>query len=414
MRQRPAQSWKCGQWRRHRRVRLADVGSEPEPHVRGAVRERDHEGVGRRSAPDVVLQHRRRGHRHPDHRRRHRVRGRLVGHLLRLDTATGEPRWTFQADDRPQGVRRQHRLDRGGRDRRRIDTVFFGSGRTLHALRADTGEPNGGRSMSGTADAGDFTEIESSPAVVDGKVLFGDRRAQPARITAAGLVALDVATGQPSSGTSTPSRAATTTAAATSGRPPASTANAGWSFIGTGELPGLTRGLGSVHRGDHRRRPGRPESPAGRTNRTSPTTTTSTSPEHRTCSRSTVVTSSASGTRTAPTTPSTATPASSSGRPRPPDPGLDESPARTSRPAGSSPRPPTPTASSPAAPPSAPHPTSTPSTRPTATSCGSPPRCRPPTAPSAIVDGVLFSGGNDFTLRAFDARHRRGALVRTR
>ncbi len=120
--------------------------------------------------------------------------GDWSGTFYALDTATGRPRWTFQADTDPEVYSGQIVSTAAVESVGGVDTVFFGSGRTLHALRADTGEPRWSFQV-GTADAGDATEIESSPAVVDGKVLFGiDVHNQPGH--RAGLVALDAATGR--------------------------------------------------------------------------------------------------------------------------------------------------------------------------------------------------------------------------
>ena len=120
--------------------------------------------------------------------------GDWSGIFYALDAATGDPRWTFQADTDPEVYAGQI-VSSAAVDRvDGVDTVFFGSGRTLHALRADTGEQRWAFQV-GTADAGDATEIESSPAVVDGKVLFGiDVHNQPGH--RGGLVALDASTGQ--------------------------------------------------------------------------------------------------------------------------------------------------------------------------------------------------------------------------
>jgi outer membrane protein assembly factor BamB len=53
-----------------------------------------------------------------------------------------------------------------------VRTVYFGSGQTMYALRADTGELRWKHDV-GTGQPNDFTEIESSPLVVEGKVVFG-------------------------------------------------------------------------------------------------------------------------------------------------------------------------------------------------------------------------------------------------
>jgi outer membrane protein assembly factor BamB len=119
--------------------------------------------------------------------------GDWSGRFYAIDTETGQPRWTFQAETDPQVYAGQIVSSAAVAEVGGVATVFFGSGRTLHALRADSGEERWSYRV-GAAGAGDFTEIESSPAVADGKVLFGidvhNQRAQPA-----GLFALDAATG---------------------------------------------------------------------------------------------------------------------------------------------------------------------------------------------------------------------------
>jgi len=120
--------------------------------------------------------------------------GDWSGTFYALDTSTGTPRWTFQADTDPEVYSGQIVSTASVASIGGVDTVFFGSGRTLHALRADTGEPRWSFQV-GTADAGDATEIESSPAIVDGTVLFGvDVHNQPGH--RGGLVALDATTGR--------------------------------------------------------------------------------------------------------------------------------------------------------------------------------------------------------------------------
>ncbi len=120
--------------------------------------------------------------------------GDWSGRFYALDTETGQPRWTFQAATEPNVYAGQIVSSAAVSevDGRRL--VVFGSGRTLHALDADDGSPVW-EFATGTADEQDFTEIESSPVIVDGLVLFGtDVHNQPDQ--PAGLFALDVATGE--------------------------------------------------------------------------------------------------------------------------------------------------------------------------------------------------------------------------
>jgi polyvinyl alcohol dehydrogenase (cytochrome) len=121
--------------------------------------------------------------------------GDWSGRFYALDTDTGQPRWTFQAETDPQVYAGQIVSSAAVADVGGVATVFFGSGRTFHALRADSGEERWSYQV-GTPAEGDYTEIESSPAVADGKVIFGidvhNQRGQQS-----GLVALDAATGGP-------------------------------------------------------------------------------------------------------------------------------------------------------------------------------------------------------------------------
>ncbi|TMK65009.1 MAG: hypothetical protein E6G60_05990, partial [Actinobacteria bacterium] len=76
-----------------------------------------------------------------------------------------------------------------------VRTVYFGSGNTLYALRADDGRVRWRRAL-GSTGANDPGEIESSPVVAAGMVIVGtdvhnDRGGHPA-----GVYALDAATGR--------------------------------------------------------------------------------------------------------------------------------------------------------------------------------------------------------------------------
>jgi outer membrane protein assembly factor BamB len=72
--------------------------------------------------------------------------------------------------------------------------VYFGAGKTMHALRADDGSEVWSHELGALGDDDEPTEIESSPVVADGKVVFGyDAHDRPGFAT--GVVALDAATG---------------------------------------------------------------------------------------------------------------------------------------------------------------------------------------------------------------------------
>ncbi|MBI2706563.1 MAG: PQQ-binding-like beta-propeller repeat protein [Actinobacteria bacterium] len=119
--------------------------------------------------------------------------GDWSGKFYALDAATGAQRWMVQADVHPQVYAGQIVSSASVNDVGGIRTVFFGSGQTMYALRADNGEVRWKRRI-GSGGPDDFTEIESSPVVVEGKVIFGfDVHNQVGQ--RAGVYALDAATG---------------------------------------------------------------------------------------------------------------------------------------------------------------------------------------------------------------------------
>jgi polyvinyl alcohol dehydrogenase (cytochrome) len=119
--------------------------------------------------------------------------GDWSGRFYAVDIATGHARWTFQAATEPNVYAGQIVASAAVADIGGVQTVVFASGRTVHALRADTGEERWSFAV-GTDDPQDFTEILSSPAIADGKVLVGsDVHNRPGQ--RAGLLALDASTG---------------------------------------------------------------------------------------------------------------------------------------------------------------------------------------------------------------------------
>ena len=276
-----------------------------------------------RSAAGLVLQHRRRGH----------------GHARRSSTA---PRtWATGRDastpstprpDSPAGRSRPtpspnvyagQIVSSAAVDRRRRHAGRVLRERT-HAVRARHRRPASElwNHAVGTADPDDFTEIESSP---------GRGRRQGVRSASTCTTSPVTAPGSWRSTSRTGSEVWYFDAEQGNHHgcgdvwsSPSVDPDRGLVFAGSGNCPASPDGWGDYIEAmfalDLR-----PGSRAGTTSRTSPTTTTSTSPARPTCSAPTAATWSGSATRTAPTTPSTATAASSSGRPRPPEPGLDES-----------------------------------------------------------------------------------------
>ena len=121
--------------------------------------------------------------------------GDWSGRFYAIDAESGEPRWTFDADVHPTVYAGQIVSSAAVADVDGERTVYFGGGKTLYALRADDGSERWRHEIGRLGDGDDPTEIESSPIVVDGKVIFGydvhnSRQGEPA-----GVHALDAATG---------------------------------------------------------------------------------------------------------------------------------------------------------------------------------------------------------------------------
>jgi polyvinyl alcohol dehydrogenase (cytochrome) len=123
--------------------------------------------------------------------------GDWSGRFYALDLATGDERWTFDAPVHPtvysgQIVSSAAVVPRGNEDEERL--VLFGSGRTLYALDAGTGEEVWNHDVNPDGGPDDPSEIQSSPVVVDDTVLFGfDGHDTPG--VRAGVKALDLSTG---------------------------------------------------------------------------------------------------------------------------------------------------------------------------------------------------------------------------
>jgi polyvinyl alcohol dehydrogenase (cytochrome) len=123
--------------------------------------------------------------------------GDWSGRFYAVDVDTGELVWSHRTEVHPpvyagQIVSSAAVAEVG--DRR---VVYFGGGKTLYALDAEDGEVVWARELGRGGDASDPTEIESSPVVVDGLVIFGtdvhnSREGEPA-----GVIALDAGTGAP-------------------------------------------------------------------------------------------------------------------------------------------------------------------------------------------------------------------------
>jgi polyvinyl alcohol dehydrogenase (cytochrome) len=128
--------------------------------------------------------------------------GDWAGTFYALDQETGEERWTYATEPHEtvyagQIVSSATVATVEGLDEDEPDgtpVVFFGGGKTMYALRADTGEEVWTHELGEPGNTTEPTEIESSPVVVDGRVIFGyDAHDRPG--FAAGVVALDARTG---------------------------------------------------------------------------------------------------------------------------------------------------------------------------------------------------------------------------
>jgi polyvinyl alcohol dehydrogenase (cytochrome) len=120
--------------------------------------------------------------------------GDWSGRFYALDAETGEASWTFQAATEPNVYAGNIVASAAVAELDGTSLVVFASGRTLYALDATTGTERWSYAV-GTADPEDFTEIESSPAVFDGKVFVGvDVHNRPDQ--RAGLLAVDLTTGE--------------------------------------------------------------------------------------------------------------------------------------------------------------------------------------------------------------------------
>ena len=122
--------------------------------------------------------------------------GDWSGRVYALRAADGHRRWEFRAKVSPNVYSGQIV---GSAAVAMVDgerTVFVPAGKTLYALRAEDGSVRWRHEIGTRNDPKDTTEIESSPVVVNGMVIFGfdvhnSRRGDPA-----GLLSLDARTGK--------------------------------------------------------------------------------------------------------------------------------------------------------------------------------------------------------------------------
>lgn len=122
--------------------------------------------------------------------------GDWSGRFYALDLQSGEPHWTYRAEEQPRASFGQITASAAVAKVNGTDAVFFGAGRTFYALRASDGEVVWEK-QTGSEKPGVPTQIESSPVVAGGKVLFStDLFGEEAGGYRAGLHALDAKTGE--------------------------------------------------------------------------------------------------------------------------------------------------------------------------------------------------------------------------
>lgn len=120
--------------------------------------------------------------------------GDWSGNFYAIDAEDGREQWRFAAEVHPNVYAGQIVSSAAVADIGEVRTVYFGAGNALYALRARDGEEIF-RYEVGSGDDEDPTEIESSPVVVDDLVIFGTDVHNSGAGEAAGVTALDAATG---------------------------------------------------------------------------------------------------------------------------------------------------------------------------------------------------------------------------
>jgi polyvinyl alcohol dehydrogenase (cytochrome) len=122
--------------------------------------------------------------------------GDWSGRVYALRASDGTPRWTFTAKPQRLVYSGQIVASAAVVDVHGVRTVFVPSGKTMYALRASDGHELWRHRLGRPGDANDPTEIESSPVVAAGKVIFGWDVHNSDRGSPAGLMALDARTGR--------------------------------------------------------------------------------------------------------------------------------------------------------------------------------------------------------------------------
>ncbi len=122
--------------------------------------------------------------------------GDWSGRVYALRASDGKPRWTFTAPAQRLVYSGQIVASAAVANVRGVRTVFVPSGRTMYALRATDGRLLWQHRLGRRHDPDDPTEIESSPVVADGTVVFGWDVHNSGKGYPAGLLALDARTGR--------------------------------------------------------------------------------------------------------------------------------------------------------------------------------------------------------------------------
>jgi polyvinyl alcohol dehydrogenase (cytochrome) len=122
--------------------------------------------------------------------------GDWSGNFYAIDLRTGKPRWTYEAHVHGTVYAGQIVSSAAVADVKGVRTVFFGGGKTLYALRADDGRERWKHEVGRRGDDEDPSEIESSPVVADGMVLFGTDVHNSGKGEPSAVIALDAATGK--------------------------------------------------------------------------------------------------------------------------------------------------------------------------------------------------------------------------
>jgi polyvinyl alcohol dehydrogenase (cytochrome) len=122
--------------------------------------------------------------------------GDWSGNFYAIDLETGKPRWTYQAHVHGTVYAGQIVSSAAVADVKGVRTVFFGGGKTLYALRAGDGRERWKHEVGRPGDDMDPSEIESSPIVADGMVIFGTDVHNSGKGEPSAVIALDAATGK--------------------------------------------------------------------------------------------------------------------------------------------------------------------------------------------------------------------------